>query len=330
VKLLVVDDDPDTRRLLAISLGRAGHQIVEADGGEEGWEQYQRERARLIILDWMMPGLDGIDLITRIRANEADAYTYIIMLSVLREKPQVVTGLQAGADDYLTKPFDPEELAARVSIGERILKLQERLVASRQSMEKLAMHDTLTGLLNRRAIHDRALAELNRRRRGSAHAPLSIIMLDIDHFKSINDSYGHDAGDLALQVVADLLTGQLRSYDGLGRWGGEEFLMLLPGTALAEACAVAERIRANLAKAKPALPDGTRVSLSASLGVAAIDESDAGPVGEQWLDHLVRAADQALYRAKSRGRNRVVSAQPAGDADRSPAASATAAHGDDH
>jgi two-component system chemotaxis response regulator CheY len=191
------------------------------------------------------------------------------------------------------------------------------------------MHDTLTGLLNRRAIHDRALAELNRRRRGAAHAPLSIIMLDIDHFKSINDSYGHDAGDRALQLVAELLAGQLRSYDGLGRWGGEEFLMLLPGTALAEACAVAERIRANLAQAEPALPDGTRVSLSASLGVAAIDESDAGPVGEQWLDHLVRAADQALYRAKSHGRNRVASAQPAGDPDQPPAVSATVAYRDD-
>ena len=330
MKLLVVDDDADSRRLLSISLGRAGHQVVEADGGEEGWEQFQRERTRLVIIDWMMPGLDGMGLIGRIRASEADGYTYIIMLTALREKPQVISGLEAGADDYLTKPFDPEELAARVSIGERILKLQERLMDSRRSMETLAMHDTLTGLLNRRAIHDRALAELNRRRRGSAHDPLSVIMLDIDHFKSINDSYGHDAGDRALQLVAELLAGQLRSYDGVGRWGGEEFLMLLPGTALGEACAVAERIRANLATAKPALPDGTRVALSASLGVAAIDESEAGPVGEQWLDHLVHAADQALYRAKSHGRNRVASAQPAADPGWPPAASAAAAQGDDH
>jgi two-component system cell cycle response regulator len=308
VKLLVVDDDPDSRRLLSISLGWAGHQIVEAEDGDEAWEKFQRERARLVITDWMMPGLDGMGLISRIRASEVEGYTYIIMLTALREKPQVVSGLEAGADDYLTKPFDPEELAARVSIGERILKLQETLLASRRAMETLAMHDTLTGLLNRRAIHDRALSELNRLRRGTANAPLSVIMLDIDHFKSINDRYGHEAGDRALQAVSELLSAQLRSYDGLGRWGGEEFLMLLPGTGLAEALAVAERIRANLAEARPALPDGTQVSLTASLGVAALADTSAGAAGEQWLDDLVRAADRALYRAKSAGRNRVAAA----------------------
>jgi two-component system chemotaxis response regulator CheY len=309
VKLLVVDDDPDSLRLLSISLGWAGHEIVEAEDGIEAWDKFQQDPARLVITDWMMPGLDGMGLIGRIRASKVDAYTYIIMLTALREKPQVVSGLEAGADDYLTKPFDPQELAARVSIGERILTLQENLVASRRNMETLAMTDTLTGLLNRRAIHQLALAELNRLRRGTANAPLSVILLDIDHFKTINDSYGHDAGDRALQVVAELLLGQLRSYDGLGRWGGEEFLMLLPGTGLAEACAVAERIRLTLAEAQPALPNGTRVLLSASLGVAAIDEAGSEAAGELWLEHLVRAADQALYRAKSDGRNRVAAAE---------------------
>ena len=308
MKVLIVDDDPDSRRLLSISLGWVGHQIVEAESGEDAWDHFQRDPLRLVITDWMMPGLDGMGLISRIRSSEVDSYTYIIILTALREKPQVISGLVAGADDYLTKPFDPEELAARVSIGERILKLQQSLRDSRKQMETLAMHDTLTGLLNRRAIHDRALAELNRLGRGTAHAPLSVIMLDVDHFKMINDSHGHEAGDRALQVVAELLFKQLRSYDGLGRWGGEEFLMLLPGTGLAEACAVAERIRANLVEAGATLPDGTRLPLSASLGVAAIDDATTGEVGEQWLDHLVRAADRALYRAKSLGRNRVESA----------------------
>jgi len=310
VKLLVVDDDPDSRRLLAISLGWAGHEIIEAEDGLDAWDKFQQERAQLVITDWMMPGLDGMGLIGRIRASEDDSYTYIIMLTALRDKPQVISGLEAGADDYLTKPFDPEELTARVSIGERILTLQENLMASRRNMETLAMHDTLTGLLNRRAIHERALAELNRLRRGTAHAPLSVILLDIDHFKNINDTYGHDAGDRALQAVAELLVTQLRSYDGLGRWGGEEFLMLLPGTGLAEACAVAERVRTTLEDAKPPLPDGTRVKLSASLGVAAIDEAISDAAGELWLENLVQAADQALYRAKSEGRNRVAAAEP--------------------
>ena len=309
VKLLVVDDDPDSRRLLAISLGWAGHQIVEAEDGLEAWEKFQQEPMHLVITDWMMPGLDGMELIARIRANEADGYTYIIMLTALREKPQIVSGLEAGADDYLTKPFDPEELAARVSIGERILKLQASLLDSRRNMETLAMHDTLTGLLNRRAIHDRALAEFNRLQRGTANGPLSVILLDIDHFKDINDTYGHEAGDRALQAVAELLLAHLRSYDGLGRWGGEEFLMLLPGTRLPEACAVAERIRFTLDAARPPLLDGTRVPLSASLGVAAIEGASPEAVGEQWLDVLVRAADRALYQAKSDGRNRVSAAE---------------------
>ena len=318
MKILVVDDDPDSRRLLTISLGWVGHQIVEADDGDDAWDKFQRERAPLVITDWMMPGLDGMGLISRIRANAAEGYTYIIMLTALREKLQVVSGLEAGADDYLTKPFDPDELAARVSIGERILKLQENLLASRRSMETLAMHDTLTGLLNRRAIHDRALSEHNRLRRGATNSPLSVIMLDIDHFKAINDRYGHEAGDRALRAISEFLLAQLRSYDGLGRWGGEEFLMLLPGADQAEALAVAERIRANLAQARPALPDGTQVSLSASLGVATLDDTSVGAVGEQWLDDLVRAADQALYRAKNAGRNRVA------------AAALAAAPGDEH
>jgi two-component system, cell cycle response regulator len=330
VKLLVVDDDPDSRRLLSISLGWAGHQIVEAESGDDAWQQFLRERHRLVITDWMMPGVDGLELISRIRANEADGYTYIIMLTALREKPQVISGLEAGADDYLTKPFDPEELAARVNIGGRILKLQESLMVSRKQMETLAMHDTLTGLLNRRAIHDRALAELNRLRRGTAQAPLSVIMLDIDHFKAINDTYGHEAGDKALRVVAELLGRQLRSYDGLGRWGGEEFLMLLPGTGLDEARAVAERIRANVASAEPALSDGTLVPLSVSLGVAALEVVSAAMAGEQWLDHLVRAADRALYRAKSAGRNRVDVAETVDDPGPAIPLAAQAAEGDEH
>ena len=309
MKLLVVDDDPDSRRLLSISLGWAGHQIIEAEDGLEAWEKFQADPARLVITDWMMPGLDGMGLIARIRANEAEGYTYIIMLTALREKPQIVSGLEAGADDYLTKPFDPEELAARVSIGERILKLQASLMESRHNMVSLAMHDTLTGLLNRRAIHDRALGELNRLKRGTATGPLSVILLDIDHFKDINDGHGHEAGDQALQAVAELLLGHLRSYDGLGRWGGEEFLMLLPGTGLTEACAVAERIRATVAGAYPALPNGARVVLSASLGVAAIDAAGPDALDEQRLDQLVWAADRALYQAKSDGRNRVSAAE---------------------
>ncbi|MEP7359758.1 MAG: response regulator, partial [Anaerolineales bacterium] len=194
MKILIVDDDPNSRRLLAVNLGWAGHQVVEADGGEAAWEQYQREPARLIITDWMMPGMNGLELIQRVReAQEQAGFTYIIILTAMSGKAQVVRGLQAGADDYLTKPYDLDELEARVKIAERILDLQAKLTASSKQMELLAMQDTLTGLLNRRAIHDRALAELNRLKRGTAAAPLSVIMLDIDYFKDINDGFGHEA-----------------------------------------------------------------------------------------------------------------------------------------
>jgi two-component system chemotaxis response regulator CheY len=230
------------------------------------------------------------------------------MVTGLGAKPQRITGLESGADDYLTKPFDPQELLARVTIGERILKLEESLMASRRQMEVLAMHDTLTGLFNRRAIHDRALAELNRVARGLSNSPLSVILLDVDRFKTINDSYGHEVGDRTLQLVAELLAQQLRSYDVVGRWGGEEFLMLLPGASADEALAAAERIRETLARTH--LPvRGVEMTLSASLGVATLGEEAVVPTGadagEAWLDQLVRSADRALYQAKHGGRNQV-------------------------
>jgi two-component system cell cycle response regulator len=318
-----------------VNLGWAGHEVVEADGGESAWDQYQREHARLIITDWMMPGMNGLDLIRHIRdAQEQSGFSYIIILTALSGKAQVVRGLQAGADDYLTKPYDLDELEARVKIAERILDLQEKLTTSRRQMEVLAMQDTLTGLLNRRAIHDRALAELNRLKRGTAAAPLSVIMLDIDYFKEVNDAFGHEAGDRVLQQIAELLGQQLRSYDGLGRWGGEEFLMLLPGTGVVEAQAVAERIRAAVELTAPTLqpapfPDG-QDPISASLGVATIEtfEPDGDHSGsEHWLDELVRAADQALYRAKKEGRNRVFVAGSARRPTPPAAAGQEASHG---
>jgi len=318
LKILIVDDDPNSRRLLAVNLGWAGHEVVEADGGESAWDHYQREHARLVITDWMMPGMNGLDLISHIReVQEQAGFSYIILLTALSGKAQVVRGLQAGADDYLTKPYNLDELAARIKIAERILDLQEKLTISRRQMEVLAMQDTLTGLLNRRAIHDRALAELNRLKRGTAAAPLSVIMLDIDYFKDVNDAFGHEAGDRVLQGIAELLAQQLRSYDGLGRWGGEEFLMLLPGTGLVEAQAVAERIRAAVEQAAPSLQPAPYANgqnpISASQGVASIETLEAAEEGagsEHWLDELVRAADQALYRAKKDGRNRVALASP--------------------
>ncbi|MCC7361033.1 MAG: diguanylate cyclase [Anaerolineales bacterium] len=317
MQILIVDDDPHARRLLALNLAHAGHAVVEAEDGRHAWALFQQERYRLIITDWMMPNLNGLQLIQNIRAAQAAGYTYILMLTALDARPDRLAGLASGADDYLTKPFDPDELLARLTIGARVLQLEDSLLASRRQMEILALTDTLTGLFNRRAIHDRALAELNRLARGTASFPLSVILLDVDHFKDINDRHGHEAGDRTLRRVAELLDGLLRSYDVGGRWGGEEFLMLLPGATAAEAAAAAERIRAKLAETLLPLP-GADERLSASLGVATLDAAAAitgarptdSQADEAWLDQLVRAADQALYTSKRAGRNRVTLAAP--------------------
>jgi two-component system cell cycle response regulator len=311
VKILVVEDDPTSLRLLSVNLRYAGHEVVEAPDGAAAWSLFQAEPQRMVITDWMMPKLDGLALIGNIRAAEHDAYTYIIMVTALATKPQVVSGLVGGADDYLTKPFDPDELLARVTIGERILNLEEDLRAAKRQAEVLARQDSLTGLPNRLAIRERALAELNRLARDHTSGPLSIILLDVDRFKTINDRYGHEAGDRALRHVAALLAEAMRNYDVVGRWGGEEFLLVLPNAPLGAARAAAERIRERLAQADLHL-NGGGAGVTASLGVATVSPEAVRPgaAGEQWLDRLVRAADRALYEAKGLGRNRVAVAPP--------------------
>ena len=268
--------------------------VALAEDGRAAWELWQQEHTKLIVTDWMMPVMDGPELIRRIRAASFPGYTYIIMLTAKEGKSDVIFGLEAGADDYLTKPFNAGELRARISIGERILTLE----ASR--MEELATHDPVTGLLNRRALYSHAEAELNRSQRYGK--PLSFVMLDIDHFKAVNDQYGHLVGDQALRVVADTLAHNKRPYDWAGRWGGEEFLLVLPSTDLEEAEVVSERLRVSLTEADVPLPAGGALHLKASLGVAS---SSLDPTAAHTLDSLVHQADEALFRAKREGRNRV-------------------------
>jgi two-component system cell cycle response regulator len=304
MKILVVDDDAALRRILHTQLVRAGHEVVEAADGQAAWELMLVEPIRLVITDWMMPGMDGPELIRRIReAYRADvirSYVYIVLLTAKSGKTDVVAGLEAGADDYLTKPFDPSELRARVMIGERIIALESNLSDARRQMEILAMHDGLTGLLNRRAIHQHAEAELSRTLRQMAS--VSLVLLDIDHFKLVNDRFGHLVGDQALRMVADLLVEKKRPYDWAGRWGGEEFLLVLPRTTPAEAQSVAERVRLSISNAVLELSDGQQLQVQVSLGVT----STHGVADELIsLDTLLQQADEALYQAKASGRNRV-------------------------
>jgi two-component system cell cycle response regulator len=302
MKILIVEDELIFRRMVKKYLLDAGYDIVEAEDGQSAWELFQCEPFHLVITDWMMPRLSGPELVQKIRTSAQKNYTYIIMLTAMDDKDNVVLGLESGADEYLTKPFNSKELVARVASGMRILRLEEQLMQAHQQMEILAMRDGLTGLLNRRAIEEYAEAEFNLTLR--KERVLSVIMLDIDHFKSVNDRFGHKFGDHALQQVAKILREDLRTYDRIGRWGGEEFVLILPDTQLKDAATVAERVRVRTAEMKMSLENGETFSVHISLGAACTTGQFSS------LTKLIDAADQALYQAKEAGRNRVCIFEP--------------------
>jgi two-component system cell cycle response regulator len=296
LNILIAEDDPIQRRILRAQLTRLGYTVREVADGELAWDYLQHEQVPIVITDWLMPNLEGPRLIERIRSAGFTAYTYVILLTAKDGRGDVVAGLEAGADDYLTKPFDSNELRARVAIGARIVDLEARLREARDT-------DGLTGLHNRRAIMSAAEAEQARAQREDLS--FSIALLDVDHFKRVNDQYGHQVGDLALRTVAAAVTQSVRPYDRVGRWGGEELLLLLPRTGPAEAALIGERVRTKIAATPLRLEDGQLLSLTASIGV-----SSAPPAQACTVDELVHQADAALYRAKAKGRNRVCAHQP--------------------
>lgn len=292
MKILIVEDDLVQRRFLQTLLVNAGHEVVAVSEGVDAWDLLEDGTVRMVITDWMNPTLDGPELIRRIReGNPHKSYTYLILLTSKDKTSSIVEGLESGADDYLTKPYDREVLLARVKIGERIINLETRL-------QQLATQDSLTGLPNRPSLYERAQAELNRASREGT--TVSFILLDVDHFKLVNDRYGHPVGDMALKQLAEIMRDRKRAYDHVGRWGGEEFLMLLPNTDLNEAGKVAERLRKSVAAARLPLPRGGDLIFTISIGVS----STSGP-GAWTLEGLVQQADEALYHAKETGRNRV-------------------------
>jgi two-component system chemotaxis response regulator CheY len=304
VKVQIADDDLLLRQMLQGQMAAAGHEPVFASNGLEAWELLQHEHIRMVIVDWMMPELDGPELIRRIRDAGWPGYTYIILLTARTGRDDIVEGLTLGADDYVTKPFRNEELLARIGVGGRILQLEGRLSELLSREEALATRDSLTGLPNRRALSERVRVELSRAAR--ARTSVGLILMDLDHFKRINDEFGHAAGDQALRQVAEVLQKGKRDYDFAGRWGGEEFLVVLPGTSLPQTAMVAERIRKAIETVRLDLDGTGRVELKASLGVACAPPASP-PVG---LDDLLRQADGALYRAKQEGRNCVRVQEP--------------------
>jgi diguanylate cyclase (GGDEF)-like protein len=298
LKILVVDGNQSARRSIEKTLLRLGHDVVLADSGESAWRIIQEEPIRFVITAWNLPLMSGIQLIKQIRSTALPGYVYTIAVFSNSKKEDVVQGLYAGADDYLTKPFGSTVLEARVAIGERMLALEDGLMQANNQLEKLAMVDSLTGLLNRRAVYKFARGELERARRVSE--PISVVFFNIDRFKEINDEYGHLTGDEALKLVAQIIKKRSRAYDGIGRWAGDEFFVVLPGANAMDARNAAERIIKGIAATKLALPEGGILSLFASAGVAT-QAKMTGAIA--LLDDIIQAADEALHRAKEAGGN---------------------------
>ncbi len=298
LQILIGDDDPTSRKVLRAALEKLGYEVATAVDGEQAWAILQRPDApKLVILDWLMPGLTGPDICRRLRARKGGHYVYVILLTALNELSALVEGFEAGADDFISKPFRSPELYARLRAGQRVLDLQRVLLAGRAEIERLATRDFLTGLWNRGAIIERLNRELARARRESC--PLGVILADIDHFKRINDSYGHSAGDAVLQKTAERLIETVRPYDFVGRYGGEEFLILVNQRNLMDTVSIAKRLCRAIA-ATPIGVAGTSTTVTASFGVAGTDSLGVTDHGA-----LIDAADRALYRAKNLGRNRV-------------------------
>jgi diguanylate cyclase (GGDEF)-like protein len=296
MKILIADDNAFSRRLLSGTLTRQGHEVVEVDNGTDAIiELLAPDGPRLAILDWEMPGTDGLSVCREVR-QRSSAYIYLVLLTARDGQRDIVEALGAGADDFLTKPFNPGELQARLRSGSRVLELQAGLLETQDALRTQAMRDHLTGVANRRAIAEQLGRELNRARH--ERRPLAVVMADLDSFKAINDSHGHATGDEVLRASAAALRSELRQYDLIGRYGGEEFLVVLPGCDTAQGRAIAERLRAAVANTSIS-HDGNELRVTVSLGVASTVQHEFSQ------EAVVGAADAALYRAKANGRNRV-------------------------
>jgi diguanylate cyclase (GGDEF)-like protein len=296
MQVLIAEDEAVSRLLLARTLRGYGYEVLAASDGDEAWKILEQPDApRLAILDWMMPGMTGPELCHKLRELNREPYTYVLLLTARADKQDVVEGMDAGADDYITKPFEAKELQVRLRAGRRILDLQADLMRAREALRQQATHDPLTGLWNRYALLEALQREQSRAAREGT--PLAVIMVDLDHFKRVNDTYGHLAGDSVLREAAVRMQSVVRAYDQVGRYGGEEFLIVLPGTTAANAAQLAERLRVSIG-GEPMLADGIhRIGVTASFGVSACEGAAIEPCA------LIRLADEALYRAKERGRN---------------------------
>jgi two-component system, cell cycle response regulator len=296
VRILIADDDLTSRLVLGGVLRKHGHSVVATEDGTAAWEAMRLPDApAMAILDWEMPGLSGVEVCRLVRGLQSDRPPYLIILTSRGEKTDIVAGLEAGADDYLAKPFDPGELRARVGVGRRVVELQARLREAHEAVAYEAMHDPLTGVLNRRAFGDVLARALSEERRH--HEGLALGICDVDEFKKVNDGLGHQVGDEVICEIVRIITATLRGHDVLSRFGGDEFVLLAERIAPGDVEALFDRIRAAVSAGPIATRAGIlRITISFGVGVWRDGET---------ANDLLAKADAALYRAKSDGRDRV-------------------------
>jgi two-component system, cell cycle response regulator len=295
--VLVADDSSVFRKLIEQSLSGKKYNLVFAATGHETLELFAKHDPHIVILDWTMPDMTGGEICQKIRAERKSSYTYVMIVTVSTDHETRVLGLAAGADDYLTKPFDAEDLIARLGVGSRIAQLHQELAQKNHMLEELALTDSLTGLPNRRAVEEWASHQLSAAARHNFS--FWVVFADLDNFKSVNDRFGHHAGDTVLKEFAELLKQSSRRSDICARIGGEEFLFVLTHNTAESAGSVVERIRSQFCETRFAFR-GETVSVTASFGVAEFRKE-----GGQDFEALVRRADAALFEAKRLGRNRV-------------------------
>jgi two-component system, cell cycle response regulator len=303
MRILVADDEAISRTLLQRTLERAGYEVTAVENGRLAVEHLcRKDGPRLALLDWVMPELDGPEICRQVRARREQPYVHIVLLTSKESKKEIVEGLESGADDYLVKPWDAAELKARLRTGLRILQLEDRLVEAREDMRFKATHDPLTGLFNRGVIVDLLARELARTHREDCCS--TVLLGDVDHFKTINDTHGHILGDEVLKEIARRILGAVRSYDYVGRYGGEEFLVVLNNCDSSLSLPRAEQIRRAIASAPVQTASGP-ISVTMSFGALSTKDWGLRPAEE-----IIHEVDSALYKAKAAGRNGVRFANP--------------------
>lgn len=299
--VLIAEDNVVVRQLLAKTLTKEGHEVVCVENGREAFELFKSRFFPIILTDWMMPEMNGPDLCRAIREHDSEGYVFIVLLTSKDSQDDIILGLKAGADDYLVKPVNHAELLARLNTGQRILNLERSLKDANEEIKRLSITDPLTGCYNRGYMTKRLPEEIQRARR--YRHPLSIIFCDIDHFKAVNDTYGHLGGDLVLNEFVQCLLGSIRhNVDWLARYGGEEFIIVLPETDSKSAFCKAEQLCGTVSQRVINI-SGQEIHITASFGATGFDPDT--PDDKISLETLINRADDHLYQAKQEGRDKV-------------------------